>query len=68
MIRKVVKAPGQRDGDPVGRVEAEEPDARIAPRSMDVRPDIRLVEGGEAPDGGQPTGRTPVMVNGTRPT
>ena len=31
VIRKVVQAPGQGDGHPVGRVEAEEPDAGVAP-------------------------------------
>ena len=52
----------------VRRVEAEEPDARIPTLAMDVRPHVGLVEARYPADGGKPTGRTPVMVNGTRPT
>ena len=44
IIRKVEEGPGQGDRQPVGRVEAEEPDAGVAALAVDVGPHVRLVE------------------------
>ncbi len=53
MVGKVKESAGQRDGHQVGRIKAEEPDARIPALKMNVRPDVRLVKVRERRDCGQ---------------
>ena len=53
MVGKMKETTGQFYGDQVGRIKAEEPDARIPALKVDVRSDVRLVKVRERRDGGQ---------------